>query len=45
MNDQIDFIYSYTREQALQDSLQVCVSDHFPDDPQPVITIMFPDEA
>lgn len=32
MNDQINFIYSYTREQALQDGLQVCVSERFADD-------------
>lgn len=30
--NQTELIYSYTRKQALQDGLQVCVSDRFPDD-------------
>ena len=32
MNHQDSIIYSYTRKQALEDGLQVCVSDLFPSD-------------
>jgi hypothetical protein len=27
-----ELIYSYSRQEAIEDGLQVCVSEHFPDD-------------